>query len=62
MGLNQHPNNTDLMLLKSEPSFLILTMKKPRNTNYLEEIDPENREVYFKKLLFILKIIIVKKL
>ena len=50
MGLDQHPNNTDLMLLNSE--LLIFNSKYEdayKILNYLEEVDPENREVYLQK-------------
>ena len=50
MGLDQHPNNTDLMLLNSE---LLIFNSKYEDAyeilNYLEEVDPENREVYLQK-------------
>ena len=50
MGLNQHPNNLDLMLLKSE----LLIFNSKYNAayeilNFVHEIDPENREVYLQK-------------
>ena len=50
MGLNQHPNNLDLMLLKSE--LLIFNSKYDAAheiLNFVHEIDPENREVYLQK-------------
>ena len=50
MGLDQHPNNTDLMLLNSE--LLIFNSKYEdayKILSYLEEVDPENREVYLQK-------------
>ena len=50
MGLEQHPNNIDLMLLKSE--LLIFNSKYEdayKILNFVEEIDPENREVYLQK-------------
>ena len=50
MGLEQHPNNIDLMLLKSE--LLIFNSKYDdayKILNFVEEIDPENREVYLQK-------------
>ena len=62
MGLNQHPNNVDLMLLNSE--LLIFNSKYDAAyeiLNFVQEIDPENREVYLQKQLFIQKIILVKK-
>ena len=50
MGLEQHPNNIDLMLLKSE--LLIFNSNYEgayKILNFVEEIDPENREVYLQK-------------
>ena len=50
MGLNQHPNNVDLMLLNSE--LLIFNSKYDAAyeiLNFVQEIDPENREVYLQK-------------
>lgn len=50
MGLNQHPNNIDLMLLNSE--LLIFNSKyddASKILNFVQEIDPENREVYLQK-------------
>ena len=50
MGLKQHPNNIDLMLLNSE--LLIFNSKyedASKILNYVQEIDPENREVYLQK-------------
>ncbi len=50
MGLNQHPNNTDLMLLNTE--LLIFNSKYDdayKILDFIEEIDPENREVYMQK-------------
>ena len=50
MGLDQHPNNIDLMLLNSE--LLIFNSKYKeayKILNFVEEIDPENREVYLQK-------------
>tara|TARA_B100000575_G_scaffold171612_1_gene137428 strand:- start:31509 stop:32825 length:1317 start_codon:yes stop_codon:yes gene_type:complete len=50
MGLEQHPNNIDLMLLKSE--LLIFDSRYEdayKILNYVEEIDPENREVYLQR-------------
>ena len=50
MGLNQHPNNTDLMLLKTE--LLIFNSKYDdayKILDFIEEIEPENREVYLQK-------------
>ena len=50
MGLNQHPNNIDLMLLNSE--LLIFNSKYDdayQILSFVEEIDPENREVYLQK-------------
>ena len=50
MGLNQHPNNTDLMLLKSELLIFNSNYEDAYEIlNYLEDIDPENREVYLQK-------------
>ena len=50
MGLNQHPNNIDLMLLNSE---LLIFNSKYNDAyeilNFVQEIDPENREVYLQK-------------
>ena len=50
MGLEQHPKNIDLMLLKSE--LLIFNSKYEdayKILNFVEEIDPENREVFLQK-------------
>lgn len=50
MGLDQHPNNIDLMLLNSE--LLIFNSKYKeayKILNFVEEIDPENREIYLQK-------------
>ena len=50
MGLNQHPNNIDLMLLNSE--LLIFNSKyedASKILNYIQKIDPENREVYLQR-------------
>tara|TARA_B100000674_G_C37944370_1_gene964161 strand:- start:955 stop:2271 length:1317 start_codon:yes stop_codon:yes gene_type:complete len=50
MGLNQHPNNIDLMLINSE--LLIFNSKYDdayEILNFVQEIDPENREVYLQK-------------
>ena len=50
MGLNQHPDNVDLMLLNSE--LLIFNSKYDAAIdvlNFVEEIEPENREVYLQK-------------
>jgi len=50
IGLDQHPNNIDLMLLNSE--LLIFNSKYKeayKILNFVEEIDPENREVYLQK-------------
>ena len=50
MGLNQHPKNIDLMLLNSE---LLIFNSKYKEAyeilNFVEEIDPENREIYLQK-------------
>ena len=50
MGLNQHPNNIDLMLINSE---LLIFNSKYNDAyeilNFVQEIDPENREVYLQK-------------
>ena len=46
MGLNQHPNNTDLMLLKSELLIFNSNYEDAYEIlNYLENIDPENRSL-----------------
>jgi hypothetical protein len=53
MGLDQHPNNIDLMLLNSE--LLIFNSKYKeayKILNFVEEIDPENREFTFRRLQF----------
>lgn len=50
MGLNQHPNNIDLMLLNTE--LLIFNSKYDdayKILDFIEEIDPENKEVYLQK-------------
>ena len=50
MGLAQHPNNIDLMLLNSE--LLIFNSNYDdayRILDFIEEIDPENKEVYLQK-------------
>ena len=50
MGLDQHPNNVDLMLLNSE--LLIFNSKYEdayKILNFVEKIDPENREVYLQR-------------
>ena len=50
MGLKQHPNNIDLMLLNSE--LLIFNSKyedASKILNYIQKIDPENREVYLQR-------------
>ena len=50
MGLDQHPNNVDLMLLNSELLIFNSDYKKAyKILNFIEEIDPENREVYLQK-------------
>ena len=55
MGLKQHPNNIDLMLLNSE--LLIFNSKyedASKILNYIQKIDPENREVYLQRERIIL--------
>ena len=50
MGLQQHPNNIDLMLLSSE--LLIFNSNYDsayKILNFVEEIDPINKEVYLQK-------------
>lgn len=50
LGLEQHPKNIDLMLLKSE--LLIFNSNYQvayEILNFVQEIDPENREVYLQK-------------
>ncbi len=50
MGLDQHPNNTDLMLLNSELLIFNSNYEDAYEIlNYLENINPENREVYLQK-------------
>tara|TARA_B100000989_G_scaffold144619_1_gene107702 strand:- start:4661 stop:5977 length:1317 start_codon:yes stop_codon:yes gene_type:complete len=50
LGLNQHPNNTDLLLLSSELHIFNSNYEDAYEIlNYLQEIDPENREVYLQK-------------
>ncbi len=50
MGLQQHPNNTDLMLLSSELHIFNSNYEDAYEIlNYLQKVDPENREVYLQK-------------
>ena len=50
MGLDQHPNNVDLLLLNSELLIFNSNYKDAyKILNFIEEIDPENREVYLQK-------------